>query len=329
MSEIVDIHSHFLPPRVLRLLEDSSPDVVVRHGDGGIAIEYRGRALHAGLPPEMTDEVRHLEAMDRDGVRTHVISLPPPMVFWADAARGLELSRTANAELREMALRYPGRIVPMATLPIQDPSTAVDELNGIHGDAFAAVLVGSNIAGTELDDPSLEDFFAAAAARDMALFVHPIDPVGEMRMRAYRLDATLGMLAESGLAASRLICSGLLDRYPHLRVCISHFGGLLLPAAERVTHLTETWPGPTSRAKHAFHTYLSRLWFDTCVHSPAMFAASLPMLDRSKLMFGTDASTAFIKRLVAECPVLDDSSRADIFFGNAQRFADGALRAAT
>jgi aminocarboxymuconate-semialdehyde decarboxylase len=187
------------------------------------------------------------------------------------------------------------------------------------------VGIGTNIDGVELDDPSLEPFYAEAEALDVAVFVHPINPAGADRMRDYRLDMSVGMVLDSTLAASRVVCSGLLDRHPGLRICWSHLGGLLPFVADRTAYFLETLKGASSKAEGPFLSYFDRFWYDTVVYSPRMLRLGLQFAKPSRLMFGTDApflgdSTADIRAILERSPELTDTEREAIFSENAREF---------
>ncbi len=57
--------------------------------------------------------------MDTQGVTVHALSLMPPMVYWADEALGVRLARLVNEAMAEAARAHPGRLVGLATLPMQ------------------------------------------------------------------------------------------------------------------------------------------------------------------------------------------------------------------
>lgn len=324
---IIDVHAHLFPGSVIDFFrtEGGRIELFERNGVPGISLD--GRVLHAALPPEIYDVDAHLAGMDRSGVQFHALSVPPPMVYWAEPARGLALAQAANDSMSELAARHPDRLMAVGSVPLQDTDLAVQELERIATKlGHRMIILGSNIDGTELDDPRLEPFWAAAERLDVALFVHPIvDPVVADRMRDYRLDMGFGMTADTTLAISRVICSGLLDRYPGLRFTWSHLGGMLPFIGDRIQYFLEHLPGSTYRAAEPFGSYVRRFWFDSVVYSDRMLTAGLAFARPDRLMFGTDApfmgdSSTDIRRIIEASPDLSEEDRLAIYHRTAIDF---------
>lgn len=327
-SPIIDVHAHLFPPPVIEFFRrDGGGRVEVFDRDGVPGISLDGRVLHTALPPEIYQIDAHLAGMDRAGVQLHALSVPPPMVYWAEPSRGLALSQVVNDSLSEIAARWPDRFVPVGSVPLQDTDLAVQELRRITTDlGYRVVILGSNIDGTELDDPRLERFYAEAERLDVALFIHPIvaPPVAD-RMRDYRLDMGFGMVADTTLAISRVICSGLMDRHPGLRFWWSHLGGMLAFVGDRIQYFLEHLPGSTYGAAEPFDHYIRRFWFDTVVYSDRMLSAGLRFARPDRLMFGTDApfmgdSTTDIRRIIDASPELSEDDRVAIYSRTAVAF---------
>ena len=100
----------------------------------------------------------------------------------------------------------------------------------------ASTLVASscarNVQGKPLDLPAFQPIFAAMAARDFPIWLHPYrsadmaDYATEDRS-LYEIWWTLGWPYESSVAMSRLVFSGIFDRYPNLKVITHHMGGMI------------------------------------------------------------------------------------------------------
>ena len=83
------------------------------------------------------------------------------------------------------------------------------------------IEIGSNINTKNLGDPYFEPFWAAAEALDCCLFIHPWEMMGEQDMTQYWLPWLVGMPAETSRAICSLIFSGVLERYPKLRIAFA------------------------------------------------------------------------------------------------------------
>lgn len=324
----IDIHAHAFPTPVLDFYRRHGGDRagVIELPDGALQVLYHGKVFHARLPKAIHDEAARIQLMDRLGVETHVLSLPPPMVYWAEPSAGLDLCQITNEATMGMAQRHPGRFVPAAAVPLQAPQLAVDELRRAAGLGFRLVGIATNIEGVHLDDPSLEPFFVEAAALDMAVFVHPLICDFPPGSQDYRLDVSIGMTTETTYAACRVVNAGLLDRVPSLRLCWSHLGGYLPYIAPRVDHVQKRIvDAGGGRMERPFMEYWQRFWFDCCIYSESMFAAGVRFVDPSRIVFGTDSpfledTTDNIRRIIASSPDLTPAQRDGILDGNPREF---------
>jgi aminocarboxymuconate-semialdehyde decarboxylase len=327
---VIDTHAHFFPRAVLDFYRRAGGDRVEIASDdrGTISVSFDGKVLHPALPLAIYEIDAHIEGMDAVGVDIHAVSIPPPMVYWADPGRGLELCQVANDALTQLAGQRPGRILPVASVPLQAPELAVEELRRVVNDlAHKMVVVGSNVDGTELDDPSLEPFWAEAERLSVAVFVHPIlGPVtGQLPMDGYRLNLSLGMVTDTTIAAARVICAGLIDRYPGIRMSFAHLGGLLPFVGDRIDYFLHHQPGASVRSQGYFNDYVGRFWYDVVCYSERMLATALGWVGSDRLMLGTDSpfmgdSTTDIKAVIDSSPLLSPKERAAVYEGNAREF---------
>ena len=327
---IIDTHAHFFPRAVLDFYRENGGDRVeiATNDEGVISVHFDGKPFHPALPLGIYDLEAHIEVMDAAEVDVHAISVPPPMVYWAEPSQGLELCRLANDALSAAAEQYSDRLLPVASVPLQAPELAVSELQRAATElGHKMVVLGSNIDGTELDDPSLEPFWAEAERLGIAVFVHPIlgAVTGELPMDSYRLNLSLGMVTDTTIAASRVICSGLVDRYPDLRISFAHLGGLLPFIGDRIDYFLRNQPGAVVEAGGYFNDYVGRFWYDAVCYSERMLRSFLNWVGPDRLMLGTDSpfmgdSTRDIKAVIDGASFMTDEERAAVYEHNARAF---------
>ena len=327
---IIDTHAHFFPRAVLDFYRAHGGNraEVVTNDQGTTTVLFDGKVFHPALPLAIYDIAAHIDSMDAAAVDIHALSVPPPMVYWAEPSQGLELCQIANNALSELADHRPDRIVPVASVPLQAPELAVQELRRVVSELdHKMVVIGSNIDGTELDDPSLEPFWAEAERLGIALFVHPIlgTVTGQLPMDPYRINLSLGMVTDTTIAASRIICSGLIDRYPELRILFAHLGGLLPFVGDRIDYFLRHQPGARIDAQGHFNDYVERFWYDVVCYSDRMLQAALTWVGPDRLMLGTDSpfmgdSTPDIRAVIDSSPFLSADERVGVYERNARRF---------
>ncbi len=286
---VVDIHAHFVPEGYLRLIEaEGQPHgLSLRPGHDGPFIMI-GQVPVGPITPGYHDLDRRLQAMDSQGVTIHALSLMPPMVYWADAALSLRLARVVNDAIAEAVRVHPDRLVGLATLPLQAPEAAVDEVKrAVTELGLRGVYLGTNVRGTDLDDASLTPVFARIAALGVPVFLHPLNVLGGGRVGAYYLHNLLGNPFDTAVAAARLVFGGVLDRFPSLRVCLPHAGGAFpyllgrLDRGYRVRPECRHLPRPPS-------AYLEHFLFDTITHAPDALRYLVALVGADRVMLGSD-----------------------------------------
>ena len=132
------------------------------------------------------DIERRFADMDATGVDMHVLSgAPQTWLYGQEAAVGVAAAAIQNDEMARLVKEHPDRFAAIATLPMQAPDKAADELRramtklGLHG-----AMIGSNVGGKNLDDPSFEPLWAAAAELDAWMMIHPGNVAGADRLKS-------------------------------------------------------------------------------------------------------------------------------------------------
>lgn len=324
-SPRIDAHTHLIPQDSIAALQAASREHAPRleHAADGTEtlIVGGGRITH------LSDALFSIDvacAESADHLIDRVVYSPPPfMLFYGIPAEvGAAFARIQNDHLARELKAWPGRADGMATLPMQAPERAAEELRRtVRQLGLRGAIVGSNVNGKDLDAPEFAPVWSEAEALNVPIFVHPHDSAGRERMGAYGLRNLIGNPLDTTLAATRLIYGGVLERHPRLRVLLAHCGGYLLFALGRLEHaysirsdLEEAIPKPPSH-------YLRRCWFDTITHDIRSIRYALGMVGENRLVLGSDlpfdmADPEPVERLL-NAPWLSETARARIFSQNA------------
>jgi aminocarboxymuconate-semialdehyde decarboxylase len=210
-------------------------------------------------------------------------------VYFADGPVGARLSRAVNDAMDAAHTAYPQRFVGCATLPMQDPKLALDELERVKDlGGIRAVYLGTNVNGRDLSEPDFAPIFARCEALRLPVLLHPLTVIGAARLAKFYLNNFLGNPFDTAVAAAHLVFGGVLDRHPRLEVCLPHAGGALPYLVGRLTHGQRVRPETKGVARRPFERYLRRFTFDTITHSPALLKFLIDTVGADRVMLGSD-----------------------------------------
>jgi aminocarboxymuconate-semialdehyde decarboxylase len=332
---ILDVHAHYFPADLAdwaaRTGDARWPSLVVADQDGpGTGQIMLGRTTtFRKVRAPLWDLPARFAELDAHGVALQVISPTPILLtYWAESKLALEFARAVNDSLAAQVAASGGRVAGLGSVPLQDGALAADELRRAVGElGLAGVEIGTQACGRELDDPEFVPFFDAAAELDAAIFVHPLDGGGAaIRRSGQPYDFGLGMLTDTAMAATALVCGGVLDDRPELRIGLSHGCGTLAWAAPRLKLGTALSADP-GRAD-TFDELVSRLWVDTLVFDPEYLRLLVHRFGAEHVMVGTDypfipgqleGASTFIGQALERGALTDDQADA-ILHSNARAF---------
>ncbi|GAA2212506.1 amidohydrolase family protein [Nonomuraea monospora] len=236
-----------------------------------------------GLPIPGWSRDDALAVMDGNGITTAIVSVSTPGVYVGDGTAARAMAQRVNEFTAEVVKDRPDRFGFFATLTLPDVPGAIAEAE------HAFEVLGADGPST-LPAPPLPGIPPYAAD--------------------FLLDTTR--------AAINLVRGAVFDRHPNLKIILSHAGGFLPYAAERIATSFEM-----SRFE-GLMADLGRFFFDTALSaSPSALPTLLQFADPTRITFGSDwpyasAETAahFTTNLTAY--PLEEGLRTAIDRGNAE-----------
>ena len=209
--------------------------------------------------------------------------------YWAEPSAAADLSRMINEYTARGVRRHPEHFLGLATLPLQDVEAAVKELEyAVQELGLSGVVTGSNVNGHGFDEEQFQPFFEKVEALDVPIVVHPNQPKGIERLGRYYLVNFLGLPLESSIFAARLVFGGVLDRFPNLKICLSHAGGALPFLLGRLEHGQSVRPESQENCKYPFSHYLKNFYVDTITFRPDTLRFVLEIMTEDHVVMGTD-----------------------------------------
>jgi 5-carboxyvanillate decarboxylase len=173
-------------------------------------------------------EDERLQIMDANGVDVQLLSLTAPGVQTFPPAEGAALARLANDRLAELIGKHPGRFAGLAAVVPQDPRSAAAEIDRAVTDLrLNGVIINSHTGSEYLDEEKYWPLLEAAESLGAPIYLHPRSPAAQMAaaFKKYGLETGIwGFQADTGLRGLRLICAGVFDRFPALKIVLGHLG---------------------------------------------------------------------------------------------------------
>src|SRR6266481_8414059 len=310
----VDIHAHCAVPEAMALMglkvtaQPNLPQVLV-----------------------MTQTADRLRAMDEQGIDVEALSINP---YWYKADRDVaqKIITMQNEKLAEACAANPERFVAFATVALQFPDMAAEQLElGVRKYGLRGAAIGGSVNGEELADPKYHPFWAKAEQLGVLVFIHP---QGTAEMNATTrfkgnglLDNVIGNPLETTIALSHLIFEGTLDRFPGLKICAAHGGGYLPSYAGRSDQGCLTFPdrcpgtkdGPLKKKPTE---YLKQLYYDNIMFTPEAMRHLVAEVGAGQIVVGTDFPYPWTKTavdLVLATPGVSDAERAAMLGGTAAK----------
>lgn len=295
----VDVHTHVYLPRYLEMLRSRGtvPKVQTVGGEDRLIIlpgEDSVSTTAAGRPVggEYHDPARKLAFMDTHGIDISVLSLANPWLDFLHAGEAVPLASHLNDDLDAACAASGGRFYGFGVLPMQDVDAACAEVERIAASQhLRGVILSTHGRGQWLDDPALLPVYKTLATHNMPAFIHPHFGVGNAEFGeeyGHTLFLALGFTFETTTAICRLVCSGLLDEVPDLKLLLAHAGGTLPFLAGRLDSCVAHDLTIADRLKHEPSHYLRQFYYDSLVYHPPALEATTAFVGAENLMFGTD-----------------------------------------
>lgn len=247
--------------------------------DYGIQFQDDPAANANGLPqcesPRRADEIEaapiaaRLPEMDEHGIDMQVLSYPIYCQY-APIEAAIGGVKAANNRLAAAIADQPDRFAGFSILPWQSPEAAVAEIERSAGELglTGTMLAGLPAVDTFLDDPRFSPILAKLEAMQVPLYLHPGPPMRDVQRLYFtgfdnevtnRLSMfSWGFHHEAGLQVVRLMLSGVLDRFPGLRIISGHLGEMVPYYLHR---LDETLPiALTGLSRTILQTYRDQVY---------------------------------------------------------------------
>ena len=310
----IDVHAHCQFPEAGALLGGSAGAIQAPT----LLTDGRSRTQVAAMAFIEID--KRLTAMDAQAVDMEVLSINP---FWYGSERDLagQVVKLQNEKLAELCASKPDRFAAFASLTLQAPDLAVQELEiAVKKQGLKGAAIGGTVNGEAFSDPKFHPVWAKAEELGVPLFIHPggIPELAKKLAGNGWLTNTVGYPLETTIALSHLIFEGTFDRFPGLKVIAAHGGGFLPSYADRSDHaclVSPTSCNPNIQLKKTPTEYLKQIYFDSLIFTPEAIRHLAAQVGAGQIVLGSDYPYPFqphpVDHIFAS-ESLSDDHKADI-----------------
>ena len=270
---LIDVHHHIVPP--FYLFENR--DRIVAAGGGRINPAY------LSWTPEQS-----LEAMDKHGVATAVLSLSVSAFWFGDRQAAARTARRVNEYAADLVRSHTGRFGLFAIIPLPDTEASLREIEFAY-----SVLKTDGIAlVTSYDDkwlghPDYEPVFEELDRRKSVVFVHPTTPLCCRTLLPEVSPILIEIPQDTARAVTNLLFTGTFAKFKNIRFIFTHAGGNVPMLLGRMHQYAPK--NIAEKAPNGIEYELQHLHYDIAgtAFRPAI-AALTSLVPTTQILFGSD-----------------------------------------
>jgi len=310
-SKLIDTHHHFYPPSYQKAWADWEDQRKIPH----LGVQFAW------------SRAQDIEAMDKNGVTTSVLSLPSTPGTWFDggAQSAHDMARLCCDFAAEMVRDKPGRYGLFAPLSMLDIDATLKEIEHAFDTLKAdGVNLQTNYGDKWLGDPTYQPIFEELNRRKAVVYVHPLVASCCGRLNIGAFPAVIEVPHDTTRTIVSLLLSGTFARLRDIKWLFSHAGGTIPMLAGRIESFFDRAGNRDRFAPDGIEAEFRRLYYDTAnAMHPASMAALMSLIPMSQITYASDYPyypLDQIENLRRRLPSQDVTA---ISSGNAQRLLPG------
>jgi aminocarboxymuconate-semialdehyde decarboxylase len=294
----IDIHAHYVPPQLIAAIAARGAECGVRllpSPDGrppALGFDY-GFKVRPFFPQLVEPVAARRASLDRQGLDRQLVATWPDIYgYGLERAACAVWHRMLNDNLAEWCDANADRFSFVASVPLTDAGDAAAELERAAGLGAVAVMASANIEGVNIGEKPLDAFWEKAEMLGLPVILHPVLVNAAPRAAKFALAQIAQYTFDTTLGVGSILFSGVLDRFPHLSLVLSHGGGAFPYLLGRfdVMHARMDRQGQGDVAERAPSSYASQIAYDTIVHAPKALRFLAETVGISQIALGTDES---------------------------------------
>jgi predicted TIM-barrel fold metal-dependent hydrolase len=276
-AKLIDTHHHFYPPTYQK---------------AQIAWEDQHHVPHLGVQGDWNRD-NDLEAMDKNGITTALLSLASTPGVWFDTNPGAahDMARLCCDFGAEMVRDRPGRYGLFAPLSMLDIDATLKEIEYAFDTLKAdGINLQTNYGDKWLGHPDYKPVLEELNRRKAVVFVHPLVASCCSNLSVGAPPAVIEVPHDTTRTVVSLLLSGAFARQRDIQWLFSHGGGTIPYLAGRIEAFYDNKArAPNGFAPDGIEAEFRRLYYDTAnATHPATMAALRQLVPISQITYGTD-----------------------------------------
>ena len=294
-----DVHAHYVPPNLIETIEGRAAEFgisVIQHPPTcscALHFDY-GLKVRPFFPKLIEPVEKRIDAMAKQGIDRQLLSM------WADIFghgmprdKSLKWHRYLNEQMAALCENTPGKFSMLASVPFPHAQESAAELTyAVKQLGAVGAVVAANVEGVNLGELDLDAFWQTAVDLDVGVFIHPVQAQPSPRSAKFALSQIAQYTVDTTFTVGSLISAGVLDRFPKLRILLSHGGGTFpyLTGRFDIMHERMDRKQQGDVAQNAPSSYLRRFYYDTILHDPAILKWLASRVSVDRIVLGSDYS---------------------------------------
>ncbi len=293
----IDVHAHYIPPQLLEAIAQKGAEIGVKLVPSGGAqpalhFDY-GFKVRPFFPRLVEPVVQRQVWMDEQGIDHQIVGTWPDIFGYGLPREAcIAWHRMLNDTLGEWCADNSARFSWISSVPLIDAEAAARELEQSANAGAIGVIISSNIENVNLGELSLDPFWRKAEALGMPVLIHPVLVGPSPRVAKFALAQIAQYTFDTTLGVGSLLMTGVLDRFPGLKLLWSHGGGTYPYLAGRfdIMHKRMDKAAQGDVAIKTPSAYATQMGYDSIVHAPKALRFLIDIAGIDNVHLGTDYS---------------------------------------
>jgi aminocarboxymuconate-semialdehyde decarboxylase len=293
----IDVHAHYVPPQLIAAIATRGHDLGVRlvpssGGPPALHFDY-GFKVRPFFPRLVEPAAERRAWLDQEGISLQIVGTWPDIFGYGLGPEAcIAWHRLLNDTLAEWCADNADRFAWIGSVPLTQPEAAAAELERSAGLGACGVIISSNIENINIGELLLDPFWQRAEQLGLPVLIHPVLVGAAPRAAKFALAQVVQYTFDTTFGVGSLLMSGVLDRFPKLRLVLSHGGGAYPYLAGRfdIMHRRMDRAAQGDVAAEMPSAYAGRMAYDSIVHAPKALRFLIDVAGIDNVVLGTDYS---------------------------------------